>query len=279
MTRALMVQGTSSGAGQPTLVTALCRIFSDEGFRGAPFKSQKMSSYSYRWQVLEISRAQAVQAIAARAEVSPHMNPILLKPLGDYRSEVYVMGKKYRRMHADEYHKKFALKRGLGIAKESLDHLKSKYDLIVLEGAGAPSEVNMQKYDIANMRMARHLSSPVLLVSDIDRGGTFASIVGTMDLLGRDRRLVRGFVINKFRGDPEILRPGLEFLRRRTGRPVLGTVPLMGLDIPEEDSLHANPRRVSFTAGYVRKLEGEIEHLSRVVRSCLDMKAIGGLLK
>ncbi|SRR5579883_2819660 len=279
MTGALMVQGTSSGAGKTTLVTALCRIFADKGYRVAPFKSQNMSSYSFRGRDFEISRAQAVQAIAARAEISPHMNPILLKPLGEYRSEVFVRGRRYKSMHADEYYKKFALGRGLAEARMSLERLRGEYDLVILEGAGSPAEVNMQKYDIANMRMAKEASCPVLLISDIDKGGTFASIMGTMELLGRDRRFVRGFVINKFRGDIGILRPGFSFLRRKTGRPVLGTIPLLRFEIPEEDSLHASPKQVSFTPGYLRRLEREIEHLSRAVKSSLDMKAIGALLK
>ncbi len=279
MTKTLMIQGTSSGAGKTTLVTALCRIFAEKGYRVAPFKSQNMSSYSYRGDDFEISRAQAIQAIAAKTEVSALMNPIMLKPLGDYKSEVFVMGKRYKKMHADEYYKKFALTKGLEIAKKSLDKLRSRYDLVILEGAGSPAEVNMQKYDIANMRMAKHCSSPVLLVSDIDKGGTFAGIVGTMELLGADRKFVKGYVINKFRGDSRILRPGLVFLKNKTGRPVLGTVPLLKFDIPDEDSLHANPKQVSFTSKYVKLLEKEIENLSRTVKSNLDMKAIGDLLK
>lgn len=279
MTKTLMIQGTSSGAGKTTLVTALCRIFADEGYSVAPFKSQNMSSYSYHGDDFEISRAQAIQAIAARAEISPHMNPIMLKPLGDYKSEVFVMGKRYKKMHADEYYKKFALTKGLDAAKKSLDSLRSRYDLVILEGAGSPAEINMHKYDIANMKMARYYSSPVILVSDIDKGGTFASFVGTMELLDRDKRLVKGYVINKFKGDIKILRPGFAFLKNKTGRPVFGTIPFLNFEIPDEDSLHANPKHVSFTAKYVKSLEKEIEHLSRVVRSSLNMKAIGDLLK
>lgn len=278
MTKTLMIQGTSSGAGKTTLVTALCRIFSDEGYTVAPFKSQNMSSYSYKGDGFEISRAQAIQAIAAREEISPHMNPILLKPLGDYKSEIFVLGKRYKKMHADQYYKKFALTKGLEVAKNSLDNLRSNHDLVILEGAGSPAEINMQKYDIANMRMAKYCSSPVILVSDIDKGGTFASIVGTLELLGVEQKLVKGYVINKFRGDRKILLPGFSFLKRRTGKPVLGTIPLLTFDIPEEDSLHANPRHVAFTAEYLRLLEKEIEHLSRIVRSSLDMKAIGDIL-
>lgn len=278
MTKTLMVQGTSSGAGKTTLVTALCRIFADKGYRVAPFKSQNMSSYSYQGNGFEISRAQAIQAIAAKAEVSENMNPIMLKPLGDYVSEVFVMGKRYKKMHAEEYYKKFALTKGLEIAKRSLDYLRSRYDLVILEGAGSPAEINMQKYDIANMRMAKYCSSPVLLISDIDKGGTFASLVGTLELLGKDRKFVRGYVINKFRGEPRILHPAYAYLEKKTRRPVLGTVPLLKFDIPDEDSLHAKPRHVAFTAQYVKLLEKEIENLSRTVKSNLNMKAIGDLL-
>lgn len=279
MTKTLMIQGTSSGAGKTTLVTALCRIFADEGYNVAPFKSQNMSLYSYRGDYFEISRAQAIQAIAAKTEISPHMNPIMLKPLGDYKSEVFVIGKRYKKMHADEYYKKFVLIKGFDVAKKSLDILRSRYDLVILEGAGSPAEINMHKYDIANMKMARYCSSPVILVSDIDKGGTFASLVGTLGLLARDKRLVKGYVINKFRGDLKILHPGFAFLKTKTGRPVLGTIPFLKFDIPEEDSLHASPKHVSFTAKYVKSLEKEIENLSRVVRSSLNMKAIGDLLK
>lgn len=280
MTKTLMIQGTSSGAGKTTLVTALCRIFADEGYRVAPFKSQNMSSYSYRGDDFEISRAQAIQAIAARTDISPHMNPILLKPIGDYKSEVFVKGKFYKKMHANEYYKKFSLTRGLDVAKNSLDNLRERYDLVILEGAGSPAEINMQKYDIANMKMAKHCSSPVILISDIDKGGTFASIVGTLALLeGEYKRFVKGYVINKFRGDIDILRPGFMMLKKKTGRPVFGTIPLLKFNIPDEDSLHANPKQVSFTTRYIRSLDKEIENLSRVVRSSLNMKAIRGLLK
>lgn len=280
MTKTLMIQGTSSGAGKTTLVTALCRIFADEGYRVAPFKSQNMSSYSYRGDDFEISRAQAIQAIAARTDISSDMNPVLLKPLGDYKSEVFVKGKFYKKMHADEYYKKFSLTRGLDVAKKSLDNLREQYDLVILEGAGSPAEINMQKYDIANMKMAKHCSSPVILISDIDKGGTFASIVGTLALLeGEYKRFVKGYVINKFRGDIDILRPGFVMLKKKTGRPVFGTIPLLKFNIPDEDSLHANPKQVSFTTRYIRSLDKEIENLSRVVKSNLNMKAIRGLLK
>ena len=279
MTKALMIQGTSSGVGKTTLVTALCRIFSNEGYNVTPFKSQNMSSFSYRNNDFEISRAQAIQAIAARTDIDPHMNPILLKPIGDYKSEIFVKGKFYKKMHADDYYKKFALTKGLAAAKESLDYLRDRYDLVILEGAGSPAEINLVKYDIANMKMAQYCSAPVILVTDIDKGGSVASIIGTLSILeGQYKKFIKGFVINKFRGDLAILRPSLSYLRNKTGKLVLGTIPLLEFDIPEEDSLHAKPKQVSWTEKYLRMLNKEIEYLSRIVRSSLNMKAIGDLL-
>ena len=183
--KTLMIQGTSSGAGKTTLVTAICRILADEGYKVAPFKSQNMSSYSYVGKKFEISRAQAIQAIAARTEIIPAMNPILLKPLGNYISQVFVNGIFYRKMHAKDYYKKFALSTGLEQSKNSLDQLLKTNDVVILEGAGSPAEINLQKYDIANMRMAEYCKSPVILVSDIDKGGSFASIIGTLSLLDK----------------------------------------------------------------------------------------------
>ncbi|HXX05784.1 MAG TPA: cobyric acid synthase [Candidatus Bathyarchaeia archaeon] len=279
MTKVLMIQGTSSGVGKTTLVTALCRIFSDEGYKVAPFKSQNMSSFSYRNDDFEISRAQAIQAIAARTDISPYMNPILLKPIGDYKSEIFIKGKFYQKMHANDYYKKFALTKGFAVAKKSLDYLRDRYDLVILEGAGSPAEINLVKYDIANMKMAQYCSAPVILVTDIDKGGSVASIIGTLSILEQQyRKLIKGIVINKFRGDLEILRPSFSYLKKKTGKPVLGTIPLLEFDIPEEDSLHAKPKQVSWTEKYLRTLNKEIEYLKRIVRSSVNMKAIGDLL-
>ncbi|MDE1843370.1 MAG: cobyric acid synthase [Thaumarchaeota archaeon] len=274
-----MVQGTSSGAGKTTLVTALCRILSDEGYKVAPFKSQNMSSYSYVEEKFEISRAQAIQAIAARTTITPMINPILLKPLGNYKSQVFVKGVSYGKMHARDYYKKFALSKGLEESKNSLDHLLQTNDIVILEGAGSPAEINLQQYDIANMRMAEYCKSPVILVTDIDKGGSFASIVGTLSLLEkRHRQLVKGFVINKFRGDVTILYPSYSVLKKKTRKPVLGTIPLIDFDIPDEDSLYSNPKQVSWSAKYLRVLDKEINHLSKIVKKSLDMKKIRGLL-
>ncbi|HLA22630.1 MAG TPA: cobyric acid synthase [Nitrosopumilaceae archaeon] len=280
MSKALMIQGTSSGAGKTTLVTALCRIFANSGYRVAPFKSQNMSSFSYKENGFEISRAQAIQAIAARTEIDPRMNPILLMPLGNYRSKVLVKGKFYKKMYAKDYYEKFALSKGLKAATESLDWLQQNYDLIIIEGAGSPAEFNLEKYDIANMRMAEYSGAPVVLVADIDKGGSFASIVGTMELIDQKyRKFIKGFVINKFRGDMSILRPSLKKLRQKTNRPILGTIPLLKLDIPEEDSLHANPKQVYWNKKYLQHLDMEIENLSRIVKASLNMKAIGRLIQ
>lgn len=277
--KTLMIQGTSSGAGKTTLVTALCRIFSDEGYRVAPFKSQNMSSYSYIGKEFEISRAQAIQAIAARTEIIPMMNPILLKPLGNYTSQVFVNGISYSKMHARDYYKKFALSTGLKESKNALDQLLKTNDIVILEGAGSPAEINLQRYDIANMRMAEYCKSPVILVTDIDKGGSFASIIGTLSLLDKKyQKLIKGFVINKFRGDMTMLRPSYSVLKKKTLRPVIGTIPLIEFEIPDEDSLHANPKQVSWTKKYLRTLDKEIDHLAYTVKKNLDMRKIRGML-
>ena len=277
--KTLMIQGTSSGAGKTTLVTALCRIFSNDGYKVVPFKSQNMSSYSYVGKDFEISRAQAIQAIAARTKVIPIMNPILLKPLGNYRSEIFVNGISYSKMHARDYYKKFALSIGLEKSKNALDQLLKVNDIVILEGAGSPAEINLQRYDIANMRMAEYCRSSVILVTDIDKGGSFASIVGTLALLDKKhQKLVKGFVINKFRGDVTILYPSYSILKKKTMKPILGTIPLIEFDIPDEDSLHANPKQVSWTTKYLKTLDKEIDHLAYIVQKNIDMKKIRGML-
>ncbi|MFB5622270.1 MAG: cobyric acid synthase, partial [Candidatus Nitrosomaritimum yanchengensis] len=192
--KSLMVQGTSSGAGKSTLVTALCRIFSNKGYSVAPYKSQNMSNFGYKWNGFEISRAQAIQAMGARCEITPHLNPIMLKPLGDYYSDVFLLGKKFKKMHAKNYYEKFVRSQGLKTALNSIQILQKKYDLVILEGAGSPAEINLDKFDIANMKMAEKIKSSVLLVTDIDRGGSFASIVGTLALLDKKhQKLIKGF--------------------------------------------------------------------------------------
>ncbi|MEC4849305.1 MAG: cobyric acid synthase [Nitrosarchaeum sp.] len=273
--KSLMIQGTSSGSGKTTLVTSLCRIFSDKGFSVAPFKSQNMSNYAYQTNDFEISRAQAIQAIAARCEITPDLNPILLKPLGNYYSDVYLNGILFKKMHASEYYKKFVTTKGLTIATKSFKRLQRNHDLIILEGAGSPAEINLQKFDIANMKMAEISNSSVLLISDIDRGGSFASIVGTMSLLEKKyQKLVKGFVINKFRGDINILKPGFKKIKEITNRPVLGTIPMTNLDLPEEDSLNGNDKKMTWNKKNLVKIESEIDKLSKLVKSNLNIAEI-----
>lgn len=278
--RSLMIQGTSSGAGKTTLVTALCRIFADMGYRVAPFKSQNMSNFSYRAPGFEISRAQAVQAIGARCAITPDLNPIMLKPLGECHTMVYVHGKRRGRMHAKEYYAKFVKKRGIKAATDSLARLEREYDLVILEGAGSPAEINLQRHDIANMRMAARARAPVILVSDIDRGGAFASLAGTMALIEKKhQKLVRGFVFNRFRGDADILKPGYRKLKAITGIPVLGTVPLIEVGLPEEDSLNAKPRKIAWSRQNVKRMDGHIDRLAKTVRESLDIKSIEGMIE
>ena len=273
--KSLMIQGTSSGSGKTTLVAALCRIFSDKGFSVAPFKSQNMSNYAYKTKDFEISRAQAIQAIAARCEITPDLNPILLKPLGNYYSNVYLNGKMFKKMHATEYYQKFVQTQGLNIATKSLQSLQKNYDLVILEGAGSPAEINLEKSDIANMKMAEIANSSVLLITDIDRGGSFASIVGTMSLLDkRHQKLIKGFVINKFRGDINILKPGFKKIKEITKRPILGTIPMFDFDLPEEDSLSGKAKNITWNKKNLNKIESEIDKLSKLVNSNLNITQI-----
>lgn len=273
--KSLMIQGTSSGSGKTTLVTALCRIFANKGFSVAPFKSQNMSNYAYKTKDFEISRAQAIQAIAARCEITPDLNPILLKPLGNYYSDVYLNGKMFKKMHATEYYQKFVQTKGLHIATKSLKNLQKNYDLIILEGAGSPAEINLKKSDIANMKMAEIANSSVLLITDIDRGGSFASIVGTMSLLEKKhQKLVKGFVINKFRGDIDILKPGFKKIQEITKRSILGIIPMIDLDMPEEDSLGGKAKNITWNKKNLDNIENEIDKISKLVNSNLNIKEI-----
>ena len=275
-----MIQGTSSGAGKTILVTALCRIFSDLGYSVSPFKAQNMSNYSYSTKDFEISRAQAIQAIAARTTISPYQNPILLKPLGNYKSSVFVNGKYYKKMHANDYYKKFTNKIGLKHVLESYKKLQQNYDIIIIEGAGSPAEINLQRYDISNMKIAEKTNSPVILITDIERGGSFASLVGTMELLEKKHQnLIKGFVINKFRGDIEILKPGFKKLKQITKRPVFGTIPLTKFSIPDEDSIGSSPKKIVWNKPNLRKLDNEINKIANVVKSSLNISSIKRILK
>ena len=235
--RCIMVQGTMSGAGKSLLCAALCRIFAQDGYRTAPFKSQNMALNSFVTRDgLEMGRAQVVQAQAAGVEPDVRMNPILLKPSSDIGSQVIVNGEVRGDMPAKEY---FRRKKALiPDILRAYDDLASEFDIIVIEGAGSPAEINLKADDIVNMGLARLVAAPVLLAGDIDRGGVFAQLYGTVELLEPDERArICGLIINKFRGDVEILRPGLAMLEEKTRLPVVGVVPYLKVDIEDEDSL------------------------------------------
>jgi adenosylcobyric acid synthase len=278
--KSLMIQGTSSGAGKTTLVAALCRIFSDRGYSVAPFKSQNMSNFAYITPDFEISRAQAIQAIGARCNIMPDLNPILLKPIGNYSSIVYLNGRRFKKMHAKEYYEKFVNVRGITIASKSLKTLQKNFDLVIMEGAGSPAEINLQKYDIANMKIAKKANANVLLVTDIDRGGSFASLVGTMNLIDKKyQKLVKGFVFNKFRGDIDVLKPGFKKLKNITKIPTVGTIPLISLNLPEEDSLNAKPKDIIFNKKNITKIDNELDKLSKIVKLNMNINSIEKMLQ
>ncbi|HSM94229.1 MAG TPA: cobyric acid synthase [Anaeromyxobacteraceae bacterium] len=242
--RALMVQGTASSVGKSLVVAGLCRLFRRAGLRVAPFKAQNMAlNAAVASDGGEIGRAQHVQAEAAGIDATVQMNPILLKPEGDARSQVVLLGRPWKTLSAAEYH---AAKPELrGIVRDCLGALRERVDLVVIEGAGSPAEVNLKDRDIVNMDVAKAADAPVLLVGDIDRGGVFAAFVGTIALLEPDERArVAAFVFNKFRGDRALLAPGFELLRERTGIPTLGVLPwLRDLGIADEDSAALDDRR------------------------------------
>lgn len=240
-----MVLGTSSDVGKSIITTGLCRIFLEDGLKVAPFKSQNMSNNSYvTIDGKEIGRAQGVQADACQIQATTDMNPILLKPKGDLTSQTIVHGVPVADFKARTYREEY-LPLAESIVKEAIDRLRAQYDVVVMEGAGSPAEVNLKDNDIVNMRAAVWGEAPAVLVADIDRGGVFASIVGTLEILTEEERSrVQGFIINKFRGDVSLLQPGLDWLEARTGIPVLGVIPYLPmLGIEDEDSASLDSKR------------------------------------
>lgn len=237
MAKKIMLQGTASSVGKSLLTAALCRIFKQDGYNVAPFKSQNMALNSFvTSEGKEIGRAQAVQAEAAMVEPMVEMNPILLKPTSDVGSQVILNGVVYKNMTAAEYHNnKPGLKDEIAKAYNKLD---SFFDVVVIEGAGSPAEINLRENDLVNMGLAELIDSPVILVGDIDRGGVFASVYGTIMLMTeQERERIKGFMINKFRGDVEILKPGIKMLEELVKKPCLGVIPYMKLNIDDEDSV------------------------------------------
>jgi len=253
-----MIQGTSSGSGKSTLVVALCRIFSDLGYKVSPFKAQNMTSNFHvirqKGLVKRMAGIQSVQATAARIEPDTRMNPVLLKPLGDNISEIILGGIGNLKMTAEDYYKEFVLQKGLPKVLQDLNSLRNENDLIIIEGAGSPAEINLSDYDIANMILAERTKSKVLLVADIERGGCFAAIVGTMRLLSsRQRKFVKGIVINKFLGQKSILNNAIVQVEEITKKKVMGVIPKMQFDIPSEDSLDQKRSKHSYSKRYLDK--------------------------
>ncbi|ARK24625.1 cobyric acid synthase CobQ [Sporosarcina sp. P37] len=243
--KAIMIQGTASDVGKSVLCTALCRILANDGYRIAPFKSQNMALNSYVTQDGgEIGRAQGVQAEAAKISATTDMNPILLKPTGNMVSEVILHGKPFAHMDAVSYRENF-VEQVMPEVRKSLRRLEAQYDVLILEGAGSPAEINLKSRDIANMRMAHETDAAVILVADIERGGVFASIVGTLMLLDDEERArVKGIVINKFRGMKELLDSGIDWLEEYTGIQVLGVIPYFDVQIEAEDSMALSSLRL-----------------------------------
>ena len=271
--KTLMIQGTASSVGKSILVTALCRIFRQDGFRVAPFKSQNMALNSFvTREGGEIGRAQAVQAEAAGIEPSIDMNPILIKPEADHKAQVVVLGKPAMTVTAGEYGRHAG--ELLLVVEKSLARLRSAYDIIVIEGAGSAAEINIKENEIANMRIARLAKAPVLLVGDIDKGGVFASLVGTLALLDEvERDSIKGFIINKFRGDIALLQPGLDYLESYTSKPVIGVIPYYHqILIPEEDSASMNSERLPLLS-LPERLQ-QYDRLADIVRHSLNLKQV-----
>jgi len=236
--RAIQICGTGSGVGKSVIVSALCRIFLQDGYKVCPFKAQNMALNSFVTKEQgEIGRAQATQALACRIDPTVDMNPVLLKPVSDIGAQVIVRGKPVGNMNACNY-TRYKTKL-LPVVRKSFDALSKKYEVVVVEGAGSPAEINLKSQDIVNLKMAKYAKAPVILLGDIDKGGVFASLVGTLELLTKSERLmVKGFIINKFRGDKALLDPGLRWLEKRTGVKVLGVIPYFrDILIPEEDAV------------------------------------------
>jgi adenosylcobyric acid synthase len=277
----LMIQGTSSGSGKSTLVIALCRIFSDLGYRVSPFKAQNMTSNFHfvkqKKSLRKMAGIQAVQATAARIEPDIRMNPVLLRPLGDNLSEIILGGIGNLKLTADDYYKSFVLQKGFPKVLQDLDSLRKENDLILIEGAGSPAEINLSNYDIANMILAERTNSKVLLVADIERGGCFAAIVGTIKLLpARQRKFVKGIIINKFLGQKSILNNAIVQVEEMTKRKVMGVIPKILFDIPSEDSLDQKRAKSSYSKRY---LDEQINIVASTFRKNTDMQYLLNILK
>ena len=272
----IMFQGTSSSAGKSTLTAALCRILKDENINVAPFKSQNMSRNAvYIDDDIKISTSQVVQAEAAKIKPISEINPILLIPNSDTGSTVVINGKDAFQTNAKSYHDKKSQLRH--IVESAYDKLSSLYDVIVIEGAGSPAEINLRENDFVNMGLAEMVDAPVIIVGDIDRGGVFASIYGTIMLLSESEKArIKGFIINKFRGDIEILNPGIEMIEKLVDRPCLGVLPFFNLDIEEEDSIIDGKEGRRIADDSLR--DKEYDKLAEIVKANIDIEKIKDII-
>lgn len=267
----IMVQGTTSSAGKSLMCTGLCRIFKEDGYRVYPFKSQNMSSRFYLTdEGYKMSTAQALQAKAAGVEPDPKMNPILLIPTSDMGSKVILMGAEKHQMEAREY---FKFKNSLRpMLQDIYNIIQEENDIVVIEGAGSPAEINLKQNDIVNMGMAEMADANVLLVADIDRGGVFASLYGTVMLLEEEeRKRIKGLIINKFRGDKTLLDPGIKMIEDMLNIPVIGTIPFVPLELVDEDTLIDYDKKCNDGQQTEEEIERELDKLAKVMREHLDM--------
>jgi adenosylcobyric acid synthase len=284
MAKRIMIQGTMSSVGKSLLVTGLCRLFRQDGYRVAPFKSQNMSSHCFFTDDgLVMSAAQAVQAYAAGLSPSVLMNPILLKPLTAKGSHLYVNGESRGRQCPAEY---FEYRKTLVVdIMRAFTSLSAQNDIIVIEGAGSPAEINLRENDIVNMGLAQMTDSPVLLVADIDCGGVFAQLVGTLALLDdAERRRVKGTIVNKFRGEVEIFRPAIALLEERCGKPLLGVLPYLPVDINKIEGSICGPRVKSAAGGEDLRAqtafhERQYDNLAAALRKHLDLELIYNIME
>ena len=269
-----MIQGTTSSAGKSLFCTGLCRIFKKKGLKVIPFKSQNMSSIFFTTaDGKKISSAQALQARAAGIEPRPEMNPILLIPKTDVGSKVIILGEEQKEMKAREY---FEYKKTCKpMILETFQKLEKENDIVVIEGAGSPAEINLSQNDIVNMGMAEMADAPVLLIADIDRGGVFAQLYGTVMLLPeKDRKRIKGMIINKFRGDKSLLDPGIKMIEDLVKIPVIATIPYMHLELADEDSLIDDDKKCNTQTQSDAELEKELDKLAALIEENSDMDFI-----
>ncbi|UTC94601.1 cobyric acid synthase [Treponema denticola] len=270
----IMIQGTTSSAGKSLFCTGLCRIFKKKGLKVVPFKSQNMSSIFFTTSDgKKISSAQALQARAAGIEPRPEMNPILLIPKTDVGSKVIILGEEKKEMKAREY---FEYKKTCKpMILKTFQKLEKENDIVVIEGAGSPAEINLNQNDIVNMGMAEMADAPVLLIADIDRGGVFAQLYGTVMLLPeKDRKRIKGMIINKFRGDKSLLDPGIKMIEDLVKIPVIATIPYMHLELADEDSLIDDDKKCNTQAQSDAELEKELDKLAALIEENSDMDFI-----